>query len=253
MAVGVQQPSLRHMSCAEAESPLQAQSPLCSLPPVVDLSAYLIDRVMATLPRPAWASVLPIAELQHVQAKNQFTLTAKAMLRHYKLLVVPMNTDRKQYRGHGTHWRTLWFRCTDNANPHWQMILADPAGCRSGGGWSNTERALRRAFKQLADEDQGNEELYHMEEDHPPLAVRGWAQRKDNTCGAVAVAVARHALGPLQGNVMAVDTECGGGPCPDKVLDQVRSLLLKARADIDERMQAEKFPVEDKDGVVVID
>ena len=133
------------------------------------------------------------------------------------------------------------------------MITADSVGCRSGGGWSHMERALRRAFKQLADEDQENEELYHLQEDHLPLAVRGWAQRKDNTCGAVAVAVARHALGPLQGSVMAVDTECGGGPCPDKVLDQVRSLLLKARADIDERMQAKRDPEEDKDGVVVID
>ena len=220
------------------------------LSPVADLSAYLIDEVMATLPRPDWANVLPIAELQHVQAKNRFTLTAKAMLKNHKLLVVPMNTDRNQHRGHGTHWRTLWFRRIDNAKPHWQMILTDPAGCRSGGGWSNMERALRRAFGQLADEDQGKEQ-HDLQKDRLPLAVRGWAQRKDNTCGAVAVAVARHALGHLQGNVMAVDNECGGGPCPDKVLDEVRSLLLKAQADIDERIQAEKVPEED--GVVVID
>ena len=62
--------------------------------------------------------MLPIAELQQVQAKNRFTSSAKAMLRHYKLLVVPMNTDRRQHRGHGTHWRTLWFRRTDNEMPH---------------------------------------------------------------------------------------------------------------------------------------
>ena len=176
---------------------------------------------MATLPRPDWANVLPIAELQHVQAKNRFTLTAKAMLRHYKLLVVPMNMDRRQHHGDGKHWRTLWFRRTDNGT-HWQMITADPAGRRSGGGWSNTEQALRGAFNAAADEDQENREFYHLQKDHLPLTVRHWAQRKDDTCGAVAVAVARHALGPLQGNVMAVDTECAGSPCPDNVLDPVR-------------------------------
>jgi hypothetical protein len=143
-----------------------------------------------------------------------------------QFLAFVTNTDCTQ--GDGTHWRVCVLERATRIGPnHWALLIADPAGGRPGGGFTNWRNSLKANLLCMG------QTLLPAEE-----FVSSWKQGPgtDTLCGEVCVAIVadlveKHAL------------SAHNCPIPLDKLTEATGWLADARARTDARMSNVPVPV----------